>query len=344
MSEDAHAPEESKALTSFQGFKVIKTLKQNLSTKSICLLATLDTQTAAASPPPGIEETSARQVPPQHEGGSEAAENPHKDGGKEAVLLLEKSAFSEDTLSSLMSSDTSLDRTMQNDIYGIYKGFPDKANCDIKATVIYPATEKHIQKYSFQEPHLIIESYEDYKTITKPHLDQMQFSIQWVYNILEKKAEADRIVLEDTDPETGFVMLPDMKWDEKQTSDLYLVVIVRPRNVRSLRDLNASHLPLLRNIQEKCINCVTEKYGVAEDQLRMYFHYQPSYYHLHVHVTNLKFDAPGTHVTRAHLLSSVIANIELVPDYYQRVPLSFVLMENNSLLKRFQEAKKADVK
>lgn len=44
-------------------------------------------------------------------------------------------------------------------------------------------------------------------------------TFQWVYNILEKKAEADRIVYEDPDPETGFVLLPDFKWDQKQVRD-----------------------------------------------------------------------------------------------------------------------------
>lgn len=41
---------------------------------------------------------------------------------------------------------------------------------------------------------------------------------QWVHNILEKKAEADRIVFEDPDPNTGFVLLPDFKWDQKQVN------------------------------------------------------------------------------------------------------------------------------
>ncbi len=40
--------------------------------------------------------------------------------------------------------------------------------------------------------------------------------LQWVYNILEKKQESERIVFEDPDPETGFILLPDMKWDCKQ--------------------------------------------------------------------------------------------------------------------------------
>jgi hypothetical protein len=37
---------------------------------------------------------------------------------------------------------------------------------------------------------------------------------QWLYNVLEKKAEAERIVYEDTDPETGFIILPDIGYSE----------------------------------------------------------------------------------------------------------------------------------
>ena len=72
---------------------------------------------------------------------------------------------------------------------------------------------------------------------------------QWVYNILEKKTEADRIVLEDPDPELGFVLLPDMKWDRKSIDQLYLVAIVHKHGIRSLRDLGSEHLPLLENIR-----------------------------------------------------------------------------------------------
>lgn len=41
-----------------------------------------------------------------------------------------------------------------------------------------------------------------------------------VYNVLEHKKEADKIVYEDKDPETGFMILPDMKWDGKTLSAL----------------------------------------------------------------------------------------------------------------------------
>lgn len=69
-----------------------------------------------------------------------------------------------------------------------------------------------------------------------------------MYNILEKKAEVERVVFEDSDPATGFVLLPDLKWDQKQTENLYLVAICHTHGIKSLRDLNQSHLPLLKNI------------------------------------------------------------------------------------------------
>ena len=55
----------------------------------------------------------------------------------------------------------------------------------------------------------------------------------------------------DADPDTGFILLPDMKWDGHQIEDLYLVAIVHTRSLRSLRDLTDKHLPLLRNIRDK---------------------------------------------------------------------------------------------
>lgn len=72
-----------------------------------------------------------------------------------------------------------------------------------------------------------------------------------MYNILEKKQEADRIVFEDADPKTGFILLPDMKWDRKAATELYLVAIVHKHGIKSLRDLTAAHLPLLKNILDK---------------------------------------------------------------------------------------------
>ena len=55
------------------------------------------------------------------------------------------------------------------------------------------------------------------------------------------------------------------------------------------------------------MQAIMSRYGVAADQLRVYLHYQPSYYHLHMHFLHVKHDAGmGMAVGKAHLLSDVI--------------------------------------
>ena len=70
-------------------------------------------------------------------------------------------------------------------------------------------------------------------------------------NIIDHKAEVDRIIVEDRDPETGFMLLPDLKWNEKQVTDLHLTALVLQKELHSLRDLRKEHLPLLKNILAK---------------------------------------------------------------------------------------------
>ena len=72
-----------------------------------------------------------------------------------------------------------------------------------------------------------------------------------MYNILNGNAEADRVIHNDTDPSIGFVLLPDMKWDQKDVESLYMLAIVRRKDVTCMRELNAEHLPLLKNLLQK---------------------------------------------------------------------------------------------
>jgi len=257
---------------------------------------------------------------------------------KKAVVIVEKTALTEDVVRAVLSERSTTQMTIQNDIYHTFQVFPPAEHSALKTTLIYPATNKHIAKYSKQEMFLVQERPEDYEAITKPYIQRAGFSISWVDNILQHKTEADRIVYEDTDPDVGFILLPDMKWDGLQVEDLYLVAIIHRRDVLSLRCLGPQSLPLLRNILHKGTAAISEKYGVKQNKLRIYLHYQPSYYHLHVHFTHLNYDAPGAGVEKAHLLSDVIENIELCADYYQRKTMTFITKEYDGLYKSFVEA------
>jgi m7GpppX diphosphatase len=263
-----------------------------------------------------------------------------KHENERAVVVMEKSAFTEDNVKQILNdsnqdSNSSLRCDFHNDIYGNYLAFPRSQLNGIKTTIIHPATDQHINKYSFQKIWLVWETPDSYRDITLPHIENQQFSLKWVHNILDHKSETERIVCDIKDPEIGFVLLPDMKWDGNQMNNFYLVAICRKLGIKSLRDLNDSHLPLLKNMKTKGCEAIREKYGLSSSSIRVYIHYQPSYYHFHVHFTALTYDDPGSHVERAHLLDTVINNISLISDYYQKSTLAFPLKENDALYSAF---------
>ena len=252
-----------------------------------------------------------------------------------AVVVLEKTHFTSEDISKILTDKTSIKCIFQNDVYGNFLCYPPVEFNSVKATIIHPATAKHISKFSAKTAILIEETAEIYKSVTLPHIQESKFDNQvmswkfalqfltadfyfwqWVYNILEHKKEADRIVFEDPDPINGFILIPDLKWDCRTISNLYLTGIVFARDIKSLRDLTADHLPLLNNIlvngsvrrlqfiSQTALNSliyflqasISEKYGVPASQLRIYIHYQPSYYHLHVHFTSLQFRPLGNSI------------------------------------------------
>ncbi|CAG5118481.1 unnamed protein product [Candidula unifasciata] len=259
-------------------------------------------------------------------------------GDKDAVVVLERKAFDIPVLEECLQQ-TTVKETLQNDVYSTFDVYSSGSIAHMKATLIHPATEKHISKYSDREPFIVRETPELYRSVVLPSIQENKFSFQWVYNILEKKTESERIVAEDPDPEVGFVMVPDMKWNRENVESLYLIAIVHRRGIRSIRDLRQEHLPLLENILNKGLAAIEEKFSVKADKLRIYFHYQPSYYHLHVHFTHVKFEAPGTDALRAHLLEDVIDNIKMNSEFYNLKTLSYIVREHDALYYAFQDKK-----
>ena len=157
----------------------------------------------------------------------------------------------------------------------------------------------------------------------------------------------------DTDAHSGFLLNVDTKWKSHPdchasdraswrrhdaVKDLYCLAICHRRDVRSLRDLTAEHLPLLRNILSAGTAAIDRIYGVPANELRVFVHYQPQFYHFHVHFTRLHNDL-GCQVERAHLLPDIISTLEAEPlAYTQRKTLYYQLKANDALLGVLQKA------
>ncbi|XP_057325779.1 m7GpppX diphosphatase-like isoform X2 [Microplitis mediator] len=189
-------------------------------------------------------------------------------------------------------------------------------------TVRNPASRKHIEQFKEPKFFLIEETPELYEEVTLPVIKKKpKKHKKWIYDILEGKAEVDRVIFNDNDEKTGFVLIKDSDWLDDDKENLNLLAIAR-NDLKSIRELNGTHLPLLKNIKEAGSKAIKEKYGIPAENLRICFHYLPSSYHLHVHFAHFTADNTERVVDRIHLLARVINNIELMPDYYQKATLT----------------------
>lgn len=177
-----------------------------------------------------------------------------------------------------------------------------------------------------------------YGRIVRPYIDAFPASrTQWIDEIISGRSEAEKILFRspESDP-FGFLILPDMKWDLTGLTSLYLVALTLLPNIKCLRDLTCLHLPLLRSIRREAINVVKTRWDLEATELRLFVHYQPSYYHFHVHIVNANYTGlMGMIVGQAHMLDDIIALLELDepngPSVFQRMTLSYGLGEQHGL-------------
>ena len=128
-----------------------------------------------------------------------------------AVLLVEQLPLSEEQFRDLAANLSNTVSNGQNDIYSwLTANFQDTNLPNIKMTLIHPATDTHIRKYSTQSFATYRESPKIYQEIVQPYIESIDTKrIQWVYNILNGLSEQEFIIHSDQDSENGFVLLPD---------------------------------------------------------------------------------------------------------------------------------------
>jgi len=263
------------------------------------------------------------------------------DNENPAILKLEKTHFTKENLNeinSYLEKETVLDH---NDIYtwltsNISGDFKDP---QLRIQIIYPATPLHIKKYSEQPRVIINETPEHYKNVVIPYIESLPPErTAWVENILEGRQEAESLIFNDKDPETGFIIVPDSKWD-RTLNTLYVQCIVRKRGIHSIRDLRRKHLPLLKKVYQTAIILVPKVYStetekITADQLKIYFHYQPSYYHLHIHITHINVEGVGFY------LNDVIDNLNMDDQLYAKKTITYQLGKDHILYGLFEEYNK----
>ncbi|KAG5638862.1 hypothetical protein H0H81_009415 [Sphagnurus paluster] len=263
-----------------------------------------------------------------------------------AIVKIERTALDPENASDFFSDKGLVKRVAleeSTDIYTwLFGWLGEERERDIKINIICPATQVHIRKYSKQDVFMVRETPKLYETIVKPYIAAFPPArTQWVENILLGLSEQEKVLY--SSPE--FLILPDMKWDLKTISSLYLLALVQDRSIRSLRDLRRKHVDLLNTIRCESEKVVYEKWGLGKGSLRMYIHYQPSYSedHFHVHIVNAnQAGMMGMSVGQAHLLDDVVSLLEIEPEgglgIFEKMTLTYGLGDQHGLFDAMRDA------
>lgn len=287
---------------------------------------------------------------------------------KPALLILERAPFPDEDayLAGVPSSLSGLRNLGANDIYAWFMACtgplqfdaaaPPTSSSndhsaffpDLKINLIYPCTETHVKKYSKQGVRNVLETPEIYRDKIKPHMQRKREEgrLNWVFNIIEGRKEVEDVIYRTKLGECGdegFLLLPDLNWDRETLEALHLLAIVERRDIWSMRDLKKKHIPWLRHMKQKLLEATTKTYpSIEADQLKLYVHYQPTYYHFHVHIVHVALEAGATQATgKAVGWDSIVETLEVMggdaESGMERLSVAYTLGEESELWKDVYE-------
>ncbi|KAI4669385.1 hypothetical protein J4E85_002236 [Alternaria conjuncta] len=266
---------------------------------------------------------------------------------KPALLLAERAAFdtNPEILNSFSTSLRNIKNLGANDIYAWFlaNSNPSDENPppDFKLNLIYPCTEKHVKKYEQQRLRVVTETPEIYEKYVRPYMQAQREkgALNWVFNIIEGRTEQEDVIYRESGEE-GFLLLPDLNWDRKTMGSLHLLGIVERRDIWSVRDLKKNMAEWVKHMREKMLEATVKLYPELErDELKLYVHYQPTYYHFHIHIVHVSLEAGSTQATGKALgLENIISQLETMastssssPPGMQDVSLTYHLGERSDL-------------
>jgi len=251
---------------------------------------------------------------------------------------------------------------MANVYHQATSGQEDNQAHDLKVNVIYPCTEKHVKKYTPQRSRFVVETKDIYASYVRPYMKEQREAgrLSWVFNIVEGRTEQENVLYRSpsgTPEDQRFLLLPDLNWDRTTIGSLHLLALVERRDIWSVRDLRKEHVTWLREMVRDLTNVVAELYGkggkmlkssptadghgqegVEHDELKFYVHYQPTYYHFHVHIVHVGLEPGYTQaVGKAmglHQVISTLDNLQSDQAGMQDLDLAYTLGEQSELWTR----------
>jgi len=176
--------------------------------------------------------------------------------------------------------------------------------------------KKHIGGAGDSQYILKLDTYDDYLKFAEENMGK---DCKWIYDIIDKTDGLEKLLFE-TD---NFVLVIEMSMVIGDLNTFHLLAFPKNKSIRSIRDLTAEHIPILKEMVSEGKKFITEHYGINENEIETHCHYPPGVLLLHIHfelVNNKKFRRP----LREHSINEIIENLLINPDYYKIVTMEIL--------------------
>jgi len=166
----------------------------------------------------------------------------------------------------------------------------------------------------------------DYEKISLPYINSIfEKNIKWINKLIFNNSEEHKVLLRTK----SYVICKDIIWRNENNSQFYILAFP-VKQIKTIRDLDHTDIDLLEEIKTQCIN-IAKTYGISKEKLRMYFHYHPSYYQLHLHVCVNTHPALEFQLLRNYNLDLIIEKIKIKSEYWKNTSLKFELLSGTKL-------------
>ena len=198
-------------------------------------------------------------------------------------------------------------KTFENDVFEKYE-----AIAQVKGELIVCNDISKLKTYSKR---IVKQTYDEYLQL----LSQRDITKdRWIYNIIDGISETDKILFRDEQ----CIVVPTYLWNSQDIDKLHILCLPTNKQLRTIRELNAESIPLLQHMKAVTLKTIETTYGINEGNLKMFFHYDPSTYHLHIHFVNTAHIYTWSSVEYSHDFDSVIFNLQLDGNYYKKINLN----------------------
>ena len=137
------------------------------------------------------------------------------------------------------------------------------------------------------------------------HANRRHRDQAWIFNLVHGTAKHDREVI--------YIDAEHWLLCSHPESAMRFLVVFKDLHLHSIRDLRQKHMPMLRDVQRRVAAFVRGRLPHDAPHFKLFFHYMPSVFQLHMHVCLQHTGDP----LRVHSLQSVLFRLKLDDLWFQ---------------------------